>query len=220
MIKFQISNFQFPISNKKFSRNEKGFTLIELLVVMIAFMVTGTVIASVIFTHVKAIDKTGTETTIRQTGNGIISQMSKDIRNAGMIKLKEHTADPDTSIVGVQLCDNLKNYEVLYTTPTINSTREISYQCSPFVSSTPPILPNIRQYVGKNGLTESSEFLVDTNYIVVSNCKFTCQVTPGALPVITIKFTLEEKTTSGIKSKSIGEKVSIPFNTSVQMRNY
>lgn len=203
-MKYQISNIQYQIFNKKSIQGEHGFTLIELLVVMIAFMVTGTVIASVIFTHVKAIDKTNTETAIRQAGNSIISQISKDIRNAGAIRLKD-TAGND---IGIQQCVNGTNYDVLYTNQKLISQNESSYQC---------ISPNIRRHI-VDGSNVSTELLVDQNVIIVNNCTFTCQVTPGTLPVITVSFTLEEKTTSA-KSKSIGDKVSIPFTTSVQMRN-
>ena len=213
-MKYQISNLKYQIFNKKFSKNESGFTLIELLVVMIAFMITGTVIASVIFTHVKAIDKTNTETSLRQAGNGIISQISKDIRNAGVIELKELTTDLDTNKIKIQSCDSLKKYQVLYTYPKLDPQNDSSYQC---VSS----LSNIRRHTGgTNPAASAAYLLVDTNSMVVTKCEFTCQVTPGALPVITISFTLEEKTTSATtKSKSIGDKVSIPFTTPIQVRN-
>lgn len=190
--------------------SDKGFTLIELLVVMIAFMVTGTVIASVIFTHVKAIDKTNTETTIRQAGNSIVSQMSKDIRNAGTIDLQETPTDP--KIDSVKDCKSI-NYLQLNTSPKKDTQNDISYRCD---------LSNIKRKVisGTSVPTymASDDFLVDGNSITVSGCKFTCQVVPGGLPVITIDFTLAEETTS-VKSKSIGQKVSIPFTTSIQMRN-
>lgn len=211
MIKFQISNFQFPISNKKFSRNEKGFTLIELLVVMIAFMLTGTVIASVIFTHVKAIDKTNTETTVRQVGNGIISQMAKDIRNAKSIDLVKDTIDQ--TVVNSKLCNSAIEYQYIKMTFYDNATSE--YQC---------IAPYIRRTITTtNPISNQTSNLFESTIMKVpgvggSLCSFTC--TSGSLPVIAIRFTLDEAVNNiAGKSTSIGEKVSIPFTTSIQMRN-
>lgn len=208
-MKSKISNLKYQISNV---RNESGFTLIELLVVMTAFMLTGTIIASVIFTHVKAIDKTNTETNIRQAGNSIISQMSKDIRNAGSIDLQETSGG---SLISVQKCSSA-DYLIINTHPKIDTQNESSYQCISF---------NIRQHiVSGTAITPAvtkSEFLLEANSVIVNNCKFTCQVTPGGLPVITINFTLDEpvRDSAKIKSNSIGQKVSIPFMTSVEMRN-
>ncbi len=213
-----LNSFQDPeiltcvrMTKRKFGMtSDSGFTLIELLVVMIAFMVTGTVIASVIFTHVKAIDKTNTETNIRQIGNGIISQMSKDIRNAGAGMIDFQLAPgPDSTKAEACTAAGI-DFPIMNTNPKVNPSNESSYLCD----------ANNFLHLTKDGVVVSSDSLIDTDSIAIKNCTFTCQATSGSLPVITIKFTLEEKTTiSTTKSKSIGQKVSIPFTTSIQMRN-
>lgn len=67
-----------------------------------------------------------------------------------------------------------------------------------------------------NAITENAASLIDTNTTLVQNCSFECrQPSTLDMPSITIKFTLVSKDTTGF----FENKVSIPFETSVSMRN-
>jgi hypothetical protein len=70
---------------------------------------------------------------------------------------------------------------------------------------------------GSGAISSNSASLVDTTSVVVSSCSFSCtQSSLSNAPIIGISFVLSQATTSNF----VEGNVSIPFHTSIQMRNY
>lgn len=68
-----------------------------------------------------------------------------------------------------------------------------------------------------NTIASNSASLIDSNSLTISNCSFVCsQATSGDPPTITITYTLTPKNTSSFFETNF----TLPFQTSVTMRNY
>lgn len=174
--------------NKKYF-SKKGYTLIELLAVMMVFVVIGTFLVSILVTSLRSNNKTNSITNVRQNGQFVIEQLSKNIREAH-------------AVITPYPCGSL-DVPVSSNTVTITEVNggQITYSCT-----------------GTNIASNGANLLDDTS-IIVQSCSFSCgQVSSQSSPVISIKFSLSAKTTSKFSDFSASGS-AFPFETSVALRN-
>ncbi len=193
---------------KKIINNKKGFTLIELLAVMVIMVSVGAVITSIIVSALRSGNKSQTINDVRENGNYVLSQMSK------MITFSKHLDGLSTGAT-----DAYGN--LIYDTNCV------------LASTTPAPTPAVYKYIkitsfdngqtvfncdstGIGKIASNSVSMINPNFSV-TNCSFTCmQADNSVSPTIDINFTLG-KNTSSLFSEN---RVSIPFETSLTLRNF
>lgn len=185
---------------RAFTPIESGFTLIEILVVIVVLMSTGIVIGAILFSSLRGASKANILTTAQQNGDYAMSQMVKTIRNAksfGGVSIDE----PETNDTGwLTDCSESELTHYRYVKITSPSNEEIVYSCK-----------NESIFFNAGSLIDES--LVKTKE---GSCYFTCtQNNPTESPTIGINFTLVQ---TG-NTTSVEKAVSLPFSTSVRMRN-
>ena len=188
--------------------NSCGFTLIEPVVVMAVVIAIGGIGFSIIFSSLRATNKTNTLTSARQNGNYAISQMSKMIRYA---KRFDGVSTDDVSYlstcavsVGVGTPTPVPA-QYHYLKVTSFEDVETKFTCVDKVTSSPSGL-----------ISFTAGPLVDTDKIVVDTCYFTCSQTSSSdFPTIGISFSLSQKDLDSL----VENKASVNFNTSIVMRN-
>lgn len=179
---------------------QRGFTLIEILVVVVVLMSTGIVIGAILFSSLRGASKANILTTAQQNGDYAMSQMVKTIRNAksfGGVSID----DPETNDTGwLTDCSVDVSAQYRYIKITSPDSQEIEYSCR------------------NESIFFNAGFLIDENLIKTKegSCYFTCaQSNPTDSPTIGINFTLVQ---TG-NTTSVEKAVSLPFSTSVRMRN-
>lgn len=187
---------------KRYKFNNKGYTLIELLAVMIILISVGTIITAILVTSLRGGNKSNTTNEVRQSGNYIISQMSKMIAYA-------RTFD------GVS-------------TNGINYTTDCTVTQPP--APTPSIAPVLYRYIkissfdgGQtvfsctgSSIASNGAALTNSANLNVAACSFYCsQTSVLAPPTISVNFTLS-KSNSGF---FVENQTTIPFETSITPRN-
>lgn len=106
--KYQISNIKYQMSKRKFISNWKldighwiflrGFTLVELLISSAIFITVSTVIVSVLFISFRVNTKTESLLSLRQAGNGVMEQMTNQIRFAARLEDPIDCSTPVTQL--------------------------------------------------------------------------------------------------------------------------
>lgn len=193
---------------KMFDRNRKhgvknyevGFTLIELLASIIVLVAIGSVIAGIISSSLRGASKTNSIETIRQNGNYAISQISKDI---------EYAPPFDGVKTGMSISgDSTYSSGCPYSTPTppaLPSPVVTTYKSISVQSGSNIVVYNC----SPSGLTATNGSPLLDSSISVSSCTLTCTQTNSTdVPIIGISFTLAANNNS------------VPFQTSVLLRNY
>lgn len=195
ILKSIIENCKLKIVNS-LARQESGFTLVELLASMVAFVVVGGMVATIIITTFRTSNRTDTITLVRQNGNYALTQMAKTIRNARVLSSPYPcvaVSPTPVSSVTILTVDN----------------NQITYSCVDNPSPTPAT-------IASNGAS-----LLDTNSVnlVISSCSFTCtQFNATSLPLVTIQFSLTQKLTSNFADQ-LASGSAVPFEASVVVRN-
>lgn len=177
-------------SKCKIVRNKAGFTLVEMLAVVAIFIVIGTVALSILLTSFRTSGKTDIVTAVQQNGSYALTQMSKTLRNArGLIAPFPCTGSVVVSSISLVTPDN----------------QQVTYSC--LLSNNPPTI------------SSNSASLLDTSTVVLSSCQFTCsQASKSDLPIVTVSFSLTQKSTSALAEK-IASTGAVPFQTSIVLRN-
>lgn len=166
-----------------------GFTLIEILAVIFVLSTIGVLVAAIITSSLRGTNKTNTITAVRQNGFFAIAQMTKMIQNAKRLEYPYSCISPPSP-----------------TPPPASSYLEIN---SPDGGET-------RFECSGSTISSNSGSLLDTSAVSVNSCSFTCsQTSLSDPPIIGISFTLIQKRTTSFFEQN----VSIPFQTSVVMRN-
>ncbi len=181
-----------------------GFSLIELLVGMAITVTATTIILAIVMSAFRVSSKATTADLARQNGNYAMNRMIK------MIQFADSYNGRSTSLLSTA---GESGYRVNDCDGSNNTAISITYKNE----------EKILQCRGHNSLylidpvdTTKNEQLIRTSSVAVSNCNISClEVRPGASPVITIKFDL----TIGESDAAIEKRSSIPFRTSVKMRN-
>ena len=193
-------------------RVKQGFTLIELLVAIAVIGVVIILAGVILVSSLRSASKTNTMTLVRQNGNYAISQMAKMIRFAKRLE--------GVSLNGTTYLPNcvLPTAGALTPTPVPREYKAIKiilsdggqtiFACQQSIAS-PPTPANI---------LSNSALLLDTTVVSLNfnSCYFACtQDNVSLAPTVGIYFLLRQSGTSDF----FEQKVSIPFQTTVTMRN-
>jgi len=181
--------------------SNRGYTLIELLITIALLATIGTIMVSILFATFRSSNKSQAISDVRQNGNYAISQMSKSIAFAESfdgVSLDGRTYTTDCTI------SPSPQYKYLQITSFDKGTTVFSCINNP-VDNVPTIASNGASLINTSSMSAAAQ------------CYFTCfQPDASTPPTIGINFTLN-KTTSGNLSENVG---SVPFQTSVTVRNY
>jgi type II secretory pathway pseudopilin PulG len=194
---------QYKIFNMK--KGHKGFTLVEMLASVVVLVAIGAVITGIISSSLRGNSKTNTIENIRQNGNYVLNQISKDIeyaqlfdgKNTGLKNKDEddyETACPfSPSPTPVPVSTSYK----LISIKSMNN-KITQYRCTSY----PPVL-------SANGIS-----LINTDIVSLKSCSLTCVKSRLTdVPMIKISFVISS---SGLVEKSS----SITFENSIVMKNY
>ncbi|OGH24984.1 MAG: hypothetical protein A3B47_02725 [Candidatus Levybacteria bacterium RIFCSPLOWO2_01_FULL_39_24] len=178
------------------SKLDKGFTLVELLASIIVLIAIGSIISGIISSSLRGANKTNTIENIRQSGNYVLNQMSKDIMYAQVFNGLSETG-ADGTYVASCFYDPPPPVKFIKITPL--DRNPITYKCD------------------STELSVDGVPLIDTS-ISLTNCSFTCtQANATDVPIIGISFALGPKNSNGLVENS---NPPITFKTSVTIRNY
>lgn len=176
-----------------------GYTLIELLAVMVVMITIGIIIASILVSALRGTSKANVIEEVRNNGNFTIQQMGKMIgfaQNFSGVSKDNVTYTTNCTVVPSPQYRHIKIKSF--------DDKQTIFSCN--LLGNPPT-------IASNGAS-----FLDTNKVTLDpdSCFFTCsQINISEAPVIGINFTLSQKTTSSF----FEQKATIPFQTSVTMRN-
>lgn len=181
----------------KIKFNNKGYTLIELLAVILVMIAVGTVIMSILVAALRGGNKSQTTNEVRESGNYVISQMSKMITFAKNL-------------------DGLSTDGVSYDTSCVLSgspaPTPVPYQYIKITSFD----GGITTFSCSGGKISSGSSSMTSPNLTVTNCTFICSQPNASIPpTIDISFTLNEN-----KGSFTEKQASIPFETSITIRNF
>jgi type II secretory pathway pseudopilin PulG len=186
---------------KKFL-NKKGYTLIELLAVMIVMVSVGGIITSILVSALRGGNKTNVSTLVRQNGNYAIFQIARMIAFSRSFD--------GVSVDGTTYAENCVPVVPPDPTPT-PTPPEYQYIKITSFDGGQTIFSCENNTIASNGAS-----LIDSSTLTVTNCSFMCsQRTLSSPPSMDISFTLQRTTGGLFEAQS-----TIPFNTSVTLRNY
>lgn len=190
----KVKNEKLKIGKSRTMR-ELGFTLVELLAVIMVIAVIGAVVGAIIISTLIGTNKTNSLESVRSSGNFALLQVAKTIEFA--------RGFDGVSTDGVNYTQNCSTQSPPYGFIKVTSLQNETTVFSCGSPSSPTISSN-------------SASLVDTTAVSVSSCFFTCtQDSIVVSPTIGINFTLSSKKPGSF----VENKASIPFKTSVTMRN-
>jgi len=194
------------------TKPNKGFTLVELLASIIVLIAVGSVISGIIASILRGSNKTNTIENIRQSGNYVLSQMSKDIeyalpfdgKNTGLSNIASPTLYDTNCAASLNPTPTpITQYSYI----TIESANNVitKYNCSGSTSSD--------SVLKKDGVS-----LIDLTSISLQSCSLQCvQSKPTDIPIIKISFKI-----GPINQNKLVENSTPPilFETSVTVKNY
>lgn len=170
--------------------NNSGFTIIEMLTVIGIFAVVGTMSVNILFSMMKATSKAAEINKIKQSGDYALSIMERIIRNASSITSGCTNGVPSSSLTIKSVENNNSNIYIINL-----DTSGIAYQLNP-----------------PGGAVQN---LINTSDISITGTpQFVCQVGSNEPTLIQIQYSLASKNLTG------KEQVTIPFVTSISLRNY
>jgi type II secretory pathway pseudopilin PulG len=195
----------------KYTVYKNGFTLIELLVSIVVMIAVGTIIAGIVSSSLRGTNKTNTIENIRQNGNYVLNQISKNIEYAQLLDGKNTgLSNDDGETYDVNCKDSLNptpTPETAYDLISVQTSDNalIKYKCD--VSN--PLVPV---------LTANGTSLIDDSLVSLRSCSFKCvQSKPTEIPMIKISFSLGSKNSNKMVENSTPP---VTFETSVILRNY
>ena len=181
---------------KKRIFNSKGFTLVELLTVCALIVVVGVMIVAIITSSLRGSNRTNNINDIRERGTYILSQMSKMISYSKSFEGVSITGQPTDYSTD---CTGAPSPDYKYLKITSFDLGETVFACTE-----------------NNNIASNSSNLINYPNLTVTQCYFTC--TQGGIsesPQIDIHFTLSKNYTALFAEN----KVTIPFQTSITLRN-
>jgi len=188
-----------------FLKSGAGFTLVELLASIIVFVAVGSVVAGIVTSSLRGVNKTNVIENIRQSGNYTLAQISRNIEYAA--------AFGGLSNDGVDYVMSCPSSEAPTPAPVVTQYR--------FIKITPLDRSPVIYNCGGSTLTITTLSgtipFIDRDAFSFTDCKFICTQTRSTdTPIIGISFSL------GPKDKGLVENSSPPvlFQTSVTIRNY
>lgn len=204
---------------RNFFKNISGYTLIEMLAVIFVVVTVGTIITGIIVVSLRDSNRSVNVNEVRQAGNFVLAQMVKNINYSksfeGLAKDKVFE-NGGVILRSYKSCLTTDTYKYLKIKSFDNS--ETTYICG---SSTDQKLYKSDTTGWKEAdINSSLTAIIDpdpTTGFTVSACSFTCsQTNLSVSPTITIDFTVTKATSSLF----VENKVSIPFQTTIGIKNY
>ena len=181
-MKFSVFISQFP--------KEKGFTLVELLAVVAILSVVGTLLFGVISTTLRGSNKAESLTLLQQSGNSVLSQVTRTVRFAKSIEVPTACYTEDSTSVTVQAI-TIRTIEDATTT----------FSCNNLPDGT----------INRDGTS-----LLDTSAVKVTECEFTCsQQNPYDKPTVTFSFVLAQNQANAL----IENNSTLQFQSTITLRN-
>lgn len=181
-----------------------GFTLIELLIVVAIIASIVAIAVGIVSSTLRGTNKTNVINKVRENGNYAISQMARTIKYAKSFAGASTTGGLpwDCQVVPPGPPPPPIQYKYVRLILFDDTTTTFACETNTISSNTDSLID-----AGPSGSVELSS---------PGACFFTCsQESTTASPTIGINFTLKSKTTSSL----LEHQASIPFSTSVKMRN-
>lgn len=177
-------------------RYMSGFTIIELLVVMAIVVIISGVVGDAFFSSLKGGSKTTITNLAKESGDQAISIMENTVKTAVKISPLCPSGTGFTAQSTITVTSSDKS-TTTYTCPS--PPGRIGIQIIP-VTPTPTVI----------------QFLT-SNSVLVTGCSFSCIKQIDAPAVLKISFTVTQQNPNATYRPE--EQVTIPFETSVVMRN-
>ncbi len=232
MIQLRIMNRELRIKEKlkdKLStiryalKASRGFTLIEILIAMSVLLVVGSILISILISSLRGTNKVNSIDNVRRNGNYALEQMGKMIRYSQSF----NGVSDDPSLNPASFTKNCIPPVVAPLTPTPAPSLYHYIKITGFdggqtiLSCVPNGLPFPEIASASASDVSSKVHFIDpdqiTTTIDIVSCSITCtQSTVMSPPTVTIQFKLSNRTASGLSEN----KATIPFQTSVTVRNY
>ncbi len=190
----------------KLIKNSNGYTLVEMLAVIVIFAIIGGIISAIFASSLRGSNKANVTNEVRQNGNYALLQMSRMISYA-------------KSFDGISIDGSDESYQDCYTSPVGAGTPTpelIEYHYLKITSFDGGQIIFSCDLDSEEIIASNGASLVNTDVVRAENCTFTCsQQSAASPPTIKINFTLSEKDENSFFEK----KATIPFETSITMRN-
>lgn len=210
-LRFKNKVFQNHKSSIVSRKSQQGFTLIELLVVLVVLLVVGSILIGILVSSLRGTNKVNSIDNVRKNGNYALEQMGK------MIRYSRSFNGVSATETGIYITDCTSPIITPTPAPAIYHYVKITgfdggqttLSCLSAADTGGPKIASV-----SGGVTVN---LIDTTAVNISTCKITCtQGTVVSPPTVTIQFDLSNITSSLLPENQS----SIPFQTSVTVRNY
>lgn len=181
--------------------SSEGFTLVELLAVIVVLIAIGSIIGAILFSSLRGSTKTNAITNVKHNGGFAISQMAKMVRDAKSLEYPRPCVVVSPTPVPTVTEVTIVNFDGGQTTFICNDTTGGDATIASQSGSDTPIS------------------LLDTKAVSLTSCYFTCtQTSLSDFPSISIFFSLQANS-GGSLVEQLAAPSSIPFETSVSLRN-
>lgn len=188
-----------------------GFTLAELLAVAGILVILSAVVGSILVSTLRGSNKTRITTSGAQNGDYVISVISSAINNSKEFGYINGATRYTSCIAGnppVQAI-SVDNFADI-TPPQPTNPPQSLIECKD-IDSGPAVV---------NAFTINNVSIMNTDEVVVESCAagvFTCtQANNYTPPIVTLKFTLIQKSSSGL----FEAQTASPFSSSISVRNF
>lgn len=204
---------------RKSFKNVLGYTLIEMLAVIFVVVTVGAIITGIIVVSLRDSNRSVNVNEVRQAGNFVLAQMVKNINYSksfeGLAKDKVFESDGVT-LRSYRSCLTTDSYKYLKVKSFDDS--ETTYVCGSAIDQK-LYSSNVLGWKEAD-INSSLTALIDPDSktgFTVSACSFACsQTNLSVSPTITIDFTVTKATSSLF----VENKVTIPFETTIGIKNY
>lgn len=203
-------NLETIIHNSLFMIHSYGFTLIELLIAMAVTVSVGAIAVGIITSILRGSNKTNAVNNVRQNGNFAISQMSKMIIYAKSMNSNCQVLPPPPALTPTPI--HFKSIQI-----TSFDRGMTTFSCNDSGDTPPNTIASSSASGGVVSLidADSTTGSVALSLPIPNDCYFTCtQEGISSSPTIGIYFTLSQK-----GSALVEKQASIPFQTSIKVRN-
>lgn len=218
-------NHELGIKNKVFknhkssiiNQSQHGFTLIEILVTMTVLLAVGSILISILISSLRGTNKVNSIDNVRRNGNYALEQMGKMIRYSQSF---DGVSDDPNGVFTTKCTP-----PVVAVTPTPTPSVYHYVKITGFdggkttlscLSAGDPGGPKIAS-TSAAGTVDFIDTISASSTVEIDSCSITCtQSTVVSPPTVTIQFSLSNKTSSEL----LENQASVPFQTSVTVRNF
>lgn len=177
-----------------------GFTLVEMIVITGIIAIVSVVVASTFFATLKGAAKTTITNSVKQNGDLALSVIENTIRSAVDVTASGTSCTSGFSGRASITLTNPNNTQTTLSCPVLPETRIGVLDIPPIPTPT------------------TTNFLTSTA-VMITSCSFSCTKQTGLPAVVKIFFIVSQPITPGI-TYAPQERASIPFETSIVVRNF